>query len=130
MVVLNGTIEQVHVQLLELNPNWDEDFLSDVEEEPFTDNDSVTEGDAVLGLDRRTNFQGSKYNCYGRWAQIHAFVIRDGIRYLRGVKGKPNMGPGPGNCGRVSCSYSSAIYWCNDVSVYSKYQVRYGNSVD
>lgn len=41
--------------------------------------------------------------------------IRDGITYLKGVPGKPSNGPGPGTCGRVSCSYDSAIYWCNDV---------------
>ncbi|KAK4449043.1 hypothetical protein QBC34DRAFT_380525 [Podospora aff. communis PSN243] len=41
-------------------------------------------------------------------------AIRDGVSYLRGVPGIPTNGPGPGACGRVSCSYNSAIYWCND----------------
>ncbi|KAK4662772.1 hypothetical protein QC763_603368 [Podospora pseudopauciseta] len=36
--------------------------------------------------------------------------IREGIRYLLGVSGTAKNGPGPGNCGRVSCSYYFAIY--------------------
>lgn len=43
-------------------------------------------------------------------------VARDGIAYLKSVTGTPVNGPGPGTCNRVSCSYNSAIYWCNDVS--------------
>ncbi|KAK3398734.1 hypothetical protein B0T20DRAFT_353409 [Sordaria brevicollis] len=44
--------------------------------------------------------------------------IEEGIRYLYGVPGKPKNGPYSGsgqyaNCGRVSCSYNSAIWWCN-----------------
>lgn len=42
--------------------------------------------------------------------------IQEGIAYLGTVSGTPVEGPGPGACGRVSCSYGGAIYWCNDVS--------------
>ena len=50
-------------------------------------------------------------------AKVEAKIpyIKIGIEYLRGVPGKPASGPGPGNCGRVSCWGESAIYWCNDV---------------
>ena len=41
--------------------------------------------------------------------------ITQGISYLRGVGGQPVQGPGPGSCGRVSCAYNGAIWWCNDV---------------
>ncbi|KAH8764807.1 hypothetical protein F5883DRAFT_715448 [Diaporthe sp. PMI_573] len=41
-------------------------------------------------------------------------AIKEGISYLRQVPGRPGMPPGPGSCGRVSCSDQSAIYWCND----------------
>ncbi|KAJ5903360.1 hypothetical protein N7504_005743 [Penicillium tannophilum] len=37
--------------------------------------------------------------------------------YLAGVSGKPTNGPGPGNCGRVSCSYGTGVFWCNDATV-------------
>ncbi|KAI7777069.1 hypothetical protein LA080_004032 [Diaporthe eres] len=35
----------------------------------------------------------------------------DGIRYLKTVPGKPTNGGK--SCGRVSCSYGAAIWWCN-----------------
>lgn len=70
------------------------------------------------------------------WNQSLARVdkIQDGIKYLRGVTGKPSMGPGPGNCGRVSCSWNAAIYWCNDVSTLtsvlrSRAERRYDNGI-
>ncbi|KAK4667786.1 uncharacterized protein QC764_0109740 [Podospora pseudoanserina] len=40
--------------------------------------------------------------------------ILDGIHYLWGMSGTAKNGPGPGNCGCVSCSWWAAIYWCND----------------
>lgn len=71
---------------------------------------------------------------------FHDFVsgirIKYGVEYLRKVKGTPGQGPGPvcpdtfpnqfqmnfcllirsqASCGRVSCSYHAAIFWCNDV---------------
>ncbi|SCO81325.1 uncharacterized protein FRV6_05538 [Fusarium oxysporum] len=80
--VLNGTIEEVHEELLQLNPDWDED--------------------------------DAEYHCGGRWPKCRTTIINQGIPYLRRIKGKPRNGPGPGNCGRVSCSFNSAIWWCND----------------
>lgn len=53
-------------------------------------------------------------NKYGR---ASVYYIWQGIEYLDQVPGTPGNGPGPGNCGRVSCSYGAAIYWCNDVSL-------------
>ncbi|KAL2813072.1 hypothetical protein BDW59DRAFT_167617 [Aspergillus cavernicola] len=38
----------------------------------------------------------------------------EGIMYLEDVDGRPTEGPGPGECSRVSCSWDSAIWWCND----------------
>ncbi|KAI2606781.1 hypothetical protein GGR54DRAFT_408896 [Hypoxylon sp. NC1633] len=46
------------------------------------------------------------------WAQI--FRIKEGIEYLRGKTGQCYLGPGPRVCTRISCSYTSAIAWCND----------------
>ncbi|KAI1395053.1 hypothetical protein F4819DRAFT_506214 [Hypoxylon fuscum] len=46
------------------------------------------------------------------WAQI--FRIEEGIDYLKGKTGRCYIGPGPRFCSRLSCSYHSAIYWCND----------------
>lgn len=40
------------------------------------------------------NFRDTKYD-----------VIREGAWYLKGVRGEPVLGPGPGECARVSCTY-------------------------
>jgi hypothetical protein len=48
-VTLNGTLEEVHAELLELNPRWDKDFLAD--------------DDEVDPLVKRTDFYGSKTVC-------------------------------------------------------------------
>ncbi|KAI0489664.1 hypothetical protein F4859DRAFT_509250 [Xylaria cf. heliscus] len=47
-----------------------------------------------------------------RFASV--FHIREGIAYLHNIHGNCTNGPGPGNCGRVSCSYGSGIWFCND----------------
>lgn len=65
-------------------------------------------------LAARTDFHGAAFNC--NWPKCWDVGIIQGIQYLRGLKGRPSNGPGPGNCGRVSCSYDNAIWWCNDVS--------------
>ncbi|KAF3769311.1 hypothetical protein M406DRAFT_75793 [Cryphonectria parasitica EP155] len=48
------------------------------------------------------------------WGRCSVDRLYQGIAYLDGVPGQPSNGPGPGTCGRVSCSYSAAIFWCND----------------
>lgn len=92
LVTLNGTLEDVRAELLSLNPRWDEDFLS-----PLEDSDD--------------NTLVSKFSSAARYVPIV-----NGIKYLRGLSGNPRAGPGPAKCARVSCSYNSAIWWCNDVS--------------
>ncbi|KAL2826230.1 hypothetical protein BDW59DRAFT_171894 [Aspergillus cavernicola] len=122
-ITLNGTIEEVHAELLRLNPNWDEDF-PDTEVE-----NALVERDTDFHLEKRTDFTESKYNCFGRWGRVRSTTINSGISYLRKVSGKPGNGAGPGNCGRVSCSYRAAIYWCND-SKKPKQLNSYGSIAD
>ncbi|KAK3391275.1 hypothetical protein B0H63DRAFT_520469 [Podospora didyma] len=43
--------------------------------------------------------------------------IHNGVNYLRKVPGWCENGPGPDNCGQISCSYKTAIVWCNDNTV-------------
>ncbi|KAI1139440.1 hypothetical protein F5Y05DRAFT_412540 [Hypoxylon sp. FL0543] len=57
------------------------------------------------------------------WAQV--FRIQQGVDYLKGIKGTCSMGPGPRVCTRISCSYKSAIWWCND----NDYSIREDCSV-
>lgn len=106
-VTLNGTVQEVHAQLLKLNPNWNEDF-------------SFNKSSSSSDLVKRTNFDPSdEYYCGGRFEGVgitRNFVIEDGIAYLRGIGGVPTAPSGSGGwCSRVSCAYDAAITWCNDV---------------
>jgi hypothetical protein len=103
-VTVTGTVQDVVAQLSTINPNWKEDF-------------NVTEPKVQ---ERALNFPFTSVLCMirlGEWGTANPYAIYDGINYLKGVPGRPTLGPGPGRCGRVSCSYNSAIYWCNDVSL-------------
>ncbi|KAL7908091.1 hypothetical protein GGI35DRAFT_486226 [Trichoderma velutinum] len=103
---ISGTIEQVYSKLLKLNPDWDEHFMN------ATNVNNQPTDDEKRSLQARFGpVCGNGGQPWG--AGIQDYIIR-GIAYLRGVAGQPTNGPGPGNCGRVSCSYSSAIWWCND----------------
>ncbi|KAK4094685.1 hypothetical protein Purlil1_1290 [Purpureocillium lilacinum] len=108
LVVLNGTVQEVHAELLKLNPSWDTDFAGVYASGSTDDRANLHE------MEKRTDFRDSAYNCFGRWGRASAHSIWEGITHLRKVPGRPGNGAGPGNCGRVSCSYSSAIWWCND----------------
>ena len=102
-VRLSGTIQEVHKELLKLNPDWDKSYLK----HPSTHGSTLA---------KRLDFSRDEYLCRDIWATCSADAIENGVNYLRGVPGAPANGPGPGNCGRVSCSHDSAIWWCNDVS--------------
>ena len=105
MIKLNGTVEEVRSELLRLNPDWDTHYpTNNTKESP--------------SLNKRA-FDSAGFFCFGRWNPCSSNRIREGIAYLRRVGGLPSRGPGPGNCARVSCSWSSAIWWCNDVSWFS-----------
>lgn len=105
---LVGTIQEVHEQLVAINPNYDTDF-----------NLGAVSDKAARDLSKRTDFSHSHTIC-GNFPGTTVDHLGQGISYLRGVGGRPSMG-GRGTCGRVSCSYNTAIWWCNDVSaaVYS-----------
>lgn len=55
-------------------------------------------------------------NHYTCQFQASQYDMGKALDYLEGVSGKPTNGPGPGNCGRVSCAYGTGVWWCNDVS--------------
>ncbi|KAM5475898.1 hypothetical protein MauCBS54593_000580 [Microsporum audouinii] len=98
-VALNGTVEEVHHQLLKINPNYEAEFGTiDRKKEHARD---------IHALGKRN------VDC-GRFRECSRQRIVEGIAHLYQVPGRPSNGPGPGNCGRVSCSYDSAIWWCND----------------
>lgn len=91
--VLNGTVQEVYAHALQINPKFA--FASSPEA-------------------RDLHQKRGTVQC-GNWPLADKGRIQEGISYLRGVPAAPRNGPGPGNCGRVSCSYNAAIWWCNDV---------------
>ncbi|KAI1846529.1 hypothetical protein JX266_007426 [Neoarthrinium moseri] len=104
-VIINGTVERVFDELLEINPQYMADFAA-MGETAITP--SAEPVDAQLS--------GKLPRPLCDWGNLGAKpgVIREGIRYLRTILGAPALGPGPHECGQVSCSFSSAITWCND----------------
>lgn len=105
---LNGTAEEVLKQLRSINPDYDSHFgLDKVDEE------------AEAGVQKRqgtgTNILFETVICDNFKKADYSRVL-EGAQYLRRIKGRPELSPGPEECGRVSCHYNTAIWWCNDVS--------------
>ncbi|KAM3516390.1 hypothetical protein NHJ13051_009957 [Beauveria bassiana] len=91
--LFNGTAEEVHAQALSVNPNFKPPSAS-----------------TARGLKEKRGH----VDC-GGLQPANKQAIRNGAAYLRNLPpGRPTNGPGPNNCGRVSCSYNSGIWWCND----------------
>jgi hypothetical protein len=111
---LNGTVEKVYRELLKVNPNYEQELAAFV---------SKHESNNHLG--KRTDFSTSRYFCNDRWKGASTGDVRNGIKYLRSLSGRPHLGPGPGRCRLVSCSQNSAIIWCNDVSAASHTGMRH-----
>ncbi|KAI7778631.1 hypothetical protein LA080_001961 [Diaporthe eres] len=95
---INGTIQDVVQYLKEVDPTYEVPVVP------------------VARLESRQSLVESRQlriDCFN-WPVANGNRIQDGINYLMGVGGQPSNGPGPGACGRVSCSYNAAIWWCND----------------
>ncbi|KAL4773045.1 hypothetical protein BDW60DRAFT_32823 [Aspergillus nidulans var. acristatus] len=111
-VLLNGTVQEIYAELLKINPSYDGDFAETLAAaQAAAETETQTETEASTGaasLHKRLPVTCNNYD------QAITRRIREGITYLRGVSGRPTHGPGPGNCGRVSCSYNSATWWCNE----------------
>lgn len=136
LIVLNGTIEQVHSQLLEINPSYEAEVFEergDILAFPTNATAATAATDVTEPTAVARSAQIFKINC-GGYAPASTERIEDGISYLNRIAGRPKNGPGPNSCGRVSCSYNSSIWWCNDVSglflvsVYDR--VRKAHAVD
>ncbi|KAE8369302.1 hypothetical protein BDV27DRAFT_165833 [Aspergillus caelatus] len=122
-VVLNGTVEKVLSQLREINPNYEAEFATVVPEIDQPAEHAAEEEDTSSHLAKRGDV------VCGKFPSAYQSDIDQGIKYLRSVPGKPQRGPGPGSCGQVSCSWSSAIWWCND-NTFTKVLPSFNNIAD
>ncbi|PNY27512.1 Uncharacterized protein TCAP_02562 [Tolypocladium capitatum] len=99
-LTLVGTVQEVHAQLLKINPNYTSDFHLDNLESRNPD-------DAA-------EFSASSVACDKfLWGFSSYDTVSKNIDHLRPLQGRPRNKAGPSACGRVSCSYNSAIWWCN-----------------
>ncbi|KAK0663510.1 hypothetical protein QBC41DRAFT_23981 [Cercophora samala] len=65
--------------------------------------------------DTQDDTNPSMLSCWeGGAGDADASHITDGIYYLKTVPGYCTNGAGSSNCGQISCSYNSAILWCNN----------------
>ncbi|KAI0157469.1 hypothetical protein GGR57DRAFT_501085 [Xylariaceae sp. FL1272] len=110
----NGTIEEVFAQV---NDERAKQGLGPLDD-PLSNSTHIEEmGVGNLIQDRSLTRTECKVGLLGAAASEK---IQSGIKYLGKLKTKCRNGAGPGNCGRISCSWNSAIYWCNDKSVDSE----------
>ncbi|KND88423.1 hypothetical protein TOPH_06944, partial [Tolypocladium ophioglossoides CBS 100239] len=63
------------------------------------------------------------------WGQPTQRGYDDALTYLRSIGGHPHMTPGPSACSRVSCSYNTGVWMCNDTP-HDKYLISFGSVVD
>lgn len=103
-ITLSGTVQEIYSQVLQRNPNFKLKPNSSRKERRETD----------LGLSLNKRWALTDQYC-GIFSNAYCGAIAAGVNYFYGVPGSPINGPGPGNCGRASCSYGSGIWWCNNV---------------
>ncbi|KAK4446609.1 hypothetical protein QBC34DRAFT_382959 [Podospora aff. communis PSN243] len=105
---VTGTVEEMIAHLNTINPDYEKNVLAAA---------NMTQLAMGAGEHKKTGELEdgeSWHTCFQQWPEAWAKRIYEGIVYLDGIEGVPTMDAGPGNCQRVSCSYDSAIYWCND----------------
>ncbi|KAK4198294.1 hypothetical protein QBC40DRAFT_256168 [Triangularia verruculosa] len=129
LLQLNGTIQQVHGQLLKINPEFDHvfgisDHLTHASPQPSpavpyppppvwnATIPKIKPAPPSLPGWEEINFEGKRRKCGGPLEYIEKSYIQEGIRYLRDLPFEVPRLP-PGSCGRVSCSWDAAIKWCN-----------------
>ncbi|KAJ0278213.1 hypothetical protein CBS470a_009891 [Colletotrichum nupharicola] len=106
---LNGTAEEVIQQIEKINPDYKRSFniddLPEQEEDIKSPHELQSRAVTTFPLDRVTcdNFE-----------PVKSSEVMSAVRYLNDIGGRPKNGGGPANCGRVSCGYKVAVWWCND----------------
>lgn len=98
-ITLSGTMQEVYAKILEINPNYEEDWKN---------------VNSTYSKPEPRSDKPPLLNCGGRNGYAKIDKINDGISYLRKFKLPPGLEAN--TCQMVSCSYDSAISWCNDVS--------------
>ncbi|KAI6791476.1 hypothetical protein KC360_g8361 [Hortaea werneckii] len=104
-VTLEGCVESLREQILEINPDY------------FKNQDSTSAGSALAA--RTIGSCGGRaiskdVRCGVPYGTVHGKDISSGLVYLSNIGGCMTLGGK--QCSRVSCSYNSGIFACNDNS--------------
>ncbi|TLD09468.1 hypothetical protein PspLS_12016 [Pyricularia sp. CBS 133598] len=106
-IILNGTIESVYAQLLELNPNYETDNAEQIAARLS----QLKQETAALKNNQLARRDHTECGHAGSTAPVPASAVWDGVQYLWRVGGEAWIGPG--ECSRVSCSWTAGIGWCS-----------------
>ena len=115
-VEFKGTIQDVMEQLKVDYPEYarkaqkEIDAAIKAEEESGDDEPPSPEAQALDRLQKRD------HNLCWIFPSAREQPIREGIQYLRGIRGSLTVRAGPRACDRISCSDDAGIFICNDVS--------------
>lgn len=109
-ITLNGTIESVYAQLLELNPTYETDNAEQIAARLA----QLKEETTALQKNQLARRDHTECDHAGFKGSVPASAVWEGVQYLWRVGGEAWIGPG--ECARVSCSCSAAIGWCSYVS--------------
>ncbi|QDS71282.1 hypothetical protein FKW77_001102 [Venturia effusa] len=123
-IELQGTIQEMDAQLARDHPHIKRDLV--FSNATYNNGSDVSVAD--VSVDRGTPSQDWREHAwcpepgccgYPDWKRANAYYIMQGVDYLKGFKHEIGI-RGPNACGRVSCSYGSAIYWYVLLSIASK----------
>ncbi|KAK4455195.1 hypothetical protein QBC34DRAFT_490277 [Podospora aff. communis PSN243] len=116
-VYLKGeTFEDIEKQAKALNPKYTifapRNATAEAEARASREK-KMKSGESLLLSSRQT--QATHCGWPPTWAAANDYwAVWDGVYYLQSITGDCRANPGPGACGRVSCSWDNAIYYCND----------------
>ncbi|KAK4203408.1 hypothetical protein QBC40DRAFT_166933 [Triangularia verruculosa] len=104
---VTGTVQEAITQMELSYPGWTQNFTAGL---------NLTDPDPEPAFKFATQADRQSTNCDFDSDKGKAFCqdIRDGSRYLGRID-SPAPKNQPKSCGRVSCAYNSAIWWCNNV---------------
>ncbi|KAK0666396.1 hypothetical protein QBC41DRAFT_150349 [Cercophora samala] len=103
-VTVTGTIQEAIAKMDASFPGWHKSFEDHVRN---VNNSAPNLASALV--------EPETWDCNVPGEDQSNYRINQGVEYLRSLSGKAVNNPG--KCGRVSCSYHTGIYWCNEDTV-------------
>ncbi|KAK4214775.1 hypothetical protein QBC37DRAFT_481983 [Rhypophila decipiens] len=106
------SFDEIEAEAKAINPEYSI-FTKDGKAAPGP---AYNESSSQAGLSARQTFT-TNCNNPSTWSPAPNWdAVWDGVHYLQGITGNCRADPGPGVCTRVSCSWNSGIFYCNDNS--------------